>query len=87
MGSNFPAFLPAGPHPGRQLTASAGVISDDGFHEVVLAGQEQLTSGLGGGDSRGRHQLGDGADGAGPDLVVADRLAHGTLGTWRRHQA
>ena len=37
-------FLSTSAHPLRELMARVGVVDDDGFHEVVLARQEQLTS-------------------------------------------
>jgi hypothetical protein len=81
------AFLAAGPHPGRELAAGAGVVGDHGFHEVGFAGEEQLAAGFGGGDRGGGHELGDLADGAGPYVVVAQGAAHAGAGTWRWHQA
>ena len=70
------AFLASGPHPLGQLVAGVGVVDDDGLHEVVLACEEQLAAGLGGGDGGGGHELGDLADGVGPDGVVVEVLGH-----------
>ena len=53
-----------------------GILDDDGLHEVVLAGQEELTTRLRGGDGGGRHQRGDVTDGVGAQVVVAEVLAH-----------
>src|SRR5712691_11211998 len=83
----LPAFLPAGPHPGRQLAAGAGVISDDGLHEVRLPGEEQLPAGIGGGDRGGGHELGDLPDRPGADVVVAERAGHAGAMAWDWHQA
>src|SRR5215471_14528995 len=38
----FAAFFAAGAHPGGELAAGGGVVGDHGFHEVGLAGEEQL---------------------------------------------
>jgi hypothetical protein len=81
------ALAAACPHPRGQLVAGCGVVGDDGFHEVRLAGQEQLPAGFGGGDRGGGHQLGDLPDGARADVVVAEGAGHVRAGTWRRHQA
>jgi hypothetical protein len=81
------AFLAAGPHPGGEFLAGGGVVGDDGLHEAWLSGQEQLPSGFGGGDRGGCHELGDLADGAGAQFLVADGAAHAVAGTWRWHQA
>jgi hypothetical protein len=35
-------WIGAGSHPRGELAAGAGVVGDDGFHEVWLAGEEQL---------------------------------------------
>ena len=68
--------------------AGVGVVDDDGFDEVVLAGQEQLPAGLRGGDGGGGHELGDLADGVGPQVVVVEVLGHAApLATCWAHQA
>jgi len=81
------AFLAACPHPCRELVAGAGIVGDHGFHEAGFAGQEQLATGFGGGDRGRGHELGDLADGARPQFLVADGAAHAGAGTWRWHQA
>ena len=66
----------------------AWVLDDDGLHEGVLAGEEQLTAGLGGGDGGGGHELGDLADGVDPDVLVAEVLGHAApASTCWAHQA
>jgi hypothetical protein len=42
----------------------------------VLAGEEQLAAGFGGGDRRGGHQLRDLADGVTAQAVVVKVIAH-----------
>ena len=42
----------------------------------MLAGEEELAAGLGGGDRGGGHELGDLADGVGSQVVVAEVLGH-----------
>jgi hypothetical protein len=43
----FAAFFAAGPHPGGELAAGAGVVGDDSFHEARLAGEESWPPDLG----------------------------------------
>ena len=80
-------FLAAGAHPLGQPMAGVGRFDDHGLHEVVLAGQEQLSAGFGGGDGRGGHELGDAEDGVDAQFVVADVGAHAvTLSScWAHH--
>ena len=82
------AFLAPGPQPAGQLLQGVVVVDDDGLDEQVLALQEQLPAGLGGGDRRRGHELGDLADGVGPDGVVVEGHGHaGAVATCWADQA
>ena len=73
----LPALLAAGPQPAGQLRGASSASSTMTVSmKRCLPCEEQLAAGLGGGDRRGGHELGDLADGVGPDGVVVEVLGH-----------
>ena len=71
------AFLATGPHPaGERVGACRASSTITVSMNRCLPWQEQLPAGLGGGDGGGGHQLGDLADGVGPEVVVVEVAGH-----------
>ena len=72
----LPPLLATRTHPSRKAVQGLAVVDDHRLDEEMLAGQEQLSTGLGRRDRGSSHELGHLLNGLGAQCFVRDVLGH-----------